>query len=158
MKRFAPFTGLPSFGSALVINASAPGFVPCDAPRNIAVAPSVYNYPIVAAVLDGRLSPGALSSCAYSMRRRTACFGLWRRHDMADGWLFKLVSEGLEPGTRPMTNWWASWLSDENKALACIQDHVGECKAAGSKPLSEQQLRLMGLRRPGDEKKVRTEF
>ena len=79
-------------------------------------------------------------------------------HDMADGWLFKLVSEGLESRTRPMTNWWASWLSDENKALACVKDHVGDCRAAESKTLSEQQLKLLGLRRPGDVKKVRTEF
>jgi hypothetical protein len=77
---------------------------------------------------------------------------------MVDGWLFKLETQGLESSTRPMTNWWASWLSDENKALACMMEHVGDCKIADSKTLTEQQLKLMGLHRPGDVKHVRSEF
>jgi hypothetical protein len=77
---------------------------------------------------------------------------------MVDGWLFKLVCERLQSSKRPMTNWWASWLSDEQKALACIKDHVGDCMVSESTTLTAQQLRLMGLNRPGEVKHVRSEF
>lgn len=77
---------------------------------------------------------------------------------MVDGWLFKLVTEELKPDTCPMTNWWASWLSDETKAIACLKDHIGDFRVAESKALTEQQLKLMGLHRPGEVKHVRAEF
>jgi hypothetical protein len=76
---------------------------------------------------------------------------------MVDGWLFKFVCE-RQSDHRLATNWWASWLSDENKALACIKDHVGDCKVSEATMLTEQELRLMGLHRPGEVKHVRSEF
>ena len=76
------------------------------------------------------------------------------------GWLFKIITPGLEPDTRPMTNWWAAWYSDEGPALSAVEARAGSCE--GRRPhartLSEDQLRKMGLNGPGDVRNVNNEF
>ena len=74
---------------------------------------------------------------------------------MVDGWLFKIVTPGLQ---NDMTSWWAVWHSDQRTALAALKRQIGDCEPADAQMLTEQQLKVMGLYHSGDAKNVRTEF
>jgi hypothetical protein len=77
-----------------------------------------------------------------------------------EGWLFKVVTPGNEPDTRPITEWWAVWGLDEIAATAALVEKIGpdEPTPSAERTLSEEELKDMGLTKAGEIRKVDAKF
>jgi len=77
---------------------------------------------------------------------------------MVEGWLFKIVYPGNEPDTRRITSWWAAWHRDEAQAVSAVAERSGIESPTETSTLTEKQLRLLGLNKPGDVLNVKNEL